>query len=157
MYRNLCTLLYWRHVEILCPNNCHTFHLNRICYVNWSWVGSLQDTHTNDSLIGSEPKMVIWYLESVLCNFSVPWHRCCIACTAPVRFATALVWISLLCQCLTVPVLPYYNRNDTAGAPSPCNRTVLHNHFRACIFWGSCNICATPVETHLPALHVRFL
>ena len=99
-----------------------------------------------------KPKMVIGYLESVLCNFSVPWHRCCIACTAPVRFATALVWISLLCQRLTVPVLPYSNRNDTAGAPSPCNRTVLHDHFRACTFWGSCDICATPVETHLPAL-----
>ena len=101
-------------------------------------------------------KMVIWCLESILCSFSAPWHRCCNACTAPVRFATVLVWISSLCRRLSVPVLPYSNRNDTAGVPCTCNCIVRHNHFDDYIPWESCNICAVPVETHLPTLLYRY-
>ena len=100
------------------------------------------------------PKMVIWCLESILCSFSAPWHRCCNACTAPVRLASGWVWISSLCQCLSVPVLPYSNRNDTAGAPCTCNCIVRHNRFDDYISWESCNICAVPVETHLLTLQV---
>ena len=72
--------------------------------------------------------------ESIPYTPSAPRRQYCSSGTVPVPRATVLACISLRCPRPCVPVFPLSSRNDTAGAPYPCNCTVLHSRFYDCIF-----------------------